>query len=382
MMNTKAAGPLHGLRVIEMAGIGPGPLCGMMLADMGADVIRVDRLNGAGARSVHDFCGRGKRSVAIDIRQPQGKDAALALIDTADGLIEGFRPGVMERLGLGPDACLKRNPKLAYGRMTGWGQQGPLSHSAGHDANYISITGPLGAIGRRDQPPAIPLNLIGDYGGGGAFLALGLVSAMLHAARGGNGQVVDAAMTDGSALLMTMLYGLRASGAWSAERESNLLDGAAPFYDTYECKDGRYCAVGCIEPKFFEEFSQRAQIDLSPYGKQHDRTTWSAQKEAVRAHMLTKTRDEWVEMFEGSDACVTGVLDMDEAPLHPHNQARQTFVSAPGASAPTPAPAPRFSDSGSREVSLPPVVGADTQELLKDAGIDLKGLQDAGVIPS
>ncbi len=345
------SGPLQGIRVIEMAGIGPAPFCAMMLADMGAEVLRVDRplskrvdLDGKPASEDalrHDVLARGKRTVAVDLKTVAGVEAVLALVDQADVLIEGFRPGVMERLGIGPDVCLKRNPKLVYGRMTGWGQSGPLAHAAGHDLNYIALTGMLGAMGRAGEPPAPPLNLVGDYGGGAMMLAFGLACAFVEAARSGEGQVVDAAMTDGAALLGAMLYGMKAQGTWSEERASNLLDGAAPFYDCYECADGKYIAIGSIEPQFYSQLLECLDIDAAECSHQHDQRAWPEMKRRFASIFLTRTRAQWTSRMEGTDVCFAPVLDMDEAPRHPHNVARETFVEAGGIL--QPAPAPRFS---------------------------------------
>lgn len=335
-------GPLAGFKVVEFAGIGPGPFCAMLLADLGAEVVCIARPGGQGAAG--PVLGRSRQTVEIDLRQPEGAQQALALVARADALIEGFRPGVMERLGLGPDACLAANPRLVYGRMTGWGQHGPLAHAAGHDINYIAITGALQAIGRRGEAPVPPLNYVGDFGGGAMLLAVGLLSALLEAGRSGQGQVVDAAMTDGAALLSAMMYGFKAQGQWRNERGTNLLDGGAFFYDTYACADGRYLALGPIEPQFYAELRQRVGLADDPdFDRQMDPRAWPALREKVAAVLLTRSRDEWCAVLEGTDACVAPVLDWDEAPRHPHNVARQTFVSVDGVV--QPAPAPRFSRS-------------------------------------
>ncbi|MCA0244825.1 MAG: CoA transferase [Proteobacteria bacterium] len=339
------SGPLRGLKVVEMAGIGPGPFCGMMLADMGADVVRIDRAGpaaaGPSAPPRFDVNGRGKRTLALDLKTAAGTAQALDLIAHADALIEGFRPGVMERLGLGPEPCLARNPRLVYGRMTGWGQSGPLAPAAGHDLNYIAISGLLGAMGRPDEPPPPPLNLVGDYGGGAMLLAFGIACALFEARASGQGQVVDAAMSDGSALLGAMLYGLKAAGAWSARRGSNLLDGAAPFYDTYECADGKYVAIGSVEPAFYAQLIAALKLSGPAFAQQMDKRHWPEMKQQVAAAFATRSRAEWVEAMQGTDICFAPVLDMDEAPAHAHNVARRTFVEIDGVT--QPAPAPRFS---------------------------------------
>ncbi len=319
-------GPLAGIRVVEFAGIGPAPFCGMMLADMGADVVRLTR---HGARdSKFDVLHRSRPALAVDLKSSEGRATAWSHIEHADALIEGFRPGVMERLGLGPDACFARNPRLVYGRMTGWGQDGPLRDTAGHDIDYIALTGALHAVGRADRNPSPPLNLVGDFGGGGMMLAFGVVCGILEARQSGRGQVVDAAMTDGSALLMSMMYGMHAAGTWSNQREANLVDGGKHFYDTYECADGKWIAVGAIEPHFFAVLLEKLGLA-------------SADRARLAALFKTKSRDEWATHFADSDACVAPVLDLDEAPRHPHNVARGTFVEVDGVI--QPAPAPRFS---------------------------------------
>ncbi len=343
-------GPLAGLRVIEMLGLGPGPFAAMMLADMGAEVVRVQRRadTASAAQQVfpllgsrYDVLGRSRRVITLDLKSPQDQATLLALSDKADALIEGYRPGVMEKLGLGPEVCLQRNPRLVYGRMTGWGQSGPLAHSAGHDINYLALSGMLQAMGRPDSPPAPPLNLVADFGGGGMLLAFGVVCALLEARQSGQGQVVDAAMTEGSALLGAMLYGFQAAGAWSLQRGSNLLDGAAHFYDTYACADQRYMAVGAIEPAFYQQLLQLAGIDASQLPAQFDRAGWAAAKQQLAKVFATKTQAQWCELLEGSDACCAPVLDMQNAPLHPHAKARSSFVELDGVV--QPAPAPRFS---------------------------------------
>lgn len=370
-------GPLSGYRILEFAGIGPGPFCGMVLADLGAEVVRIDRAEGPpGTRQ--DFVGRGRRSVALDLKQPAAVQAALHLVEKADALIEGFRPGVMERLGLGPDACLGRNPRLVYGRMTGWGQEGPLAQSAGHDINYIALTGALWSIGRPDQRPVPPLNLVGDYGGGGMLLAVGILAALLEAKSSGKGQVVDAAMVDGAALLMAPIYAMKARGLWG-QRGTNRLDGAAPYYDTYECADGRWLAVGPIEPQFWAEMLRLLGLDPARFAKRDDPAHWPALKAELAAAFRARTRDDWVAVFEGTDACVCAVLDMDEAPRHPHNAARRTFVEREGAI--QPAPAPRFSRTATGIAAPPPLRGEHTEAVLRGWGLseaEIAALRSAG----
>jgi alpha-methylacyl-CoA racemase len=367
-------GPLSGLRVVEMVGIGPCPFAAMMLADMGADVIRIDRkpdVNPASAApnpypmlgTKHDVMARGRRSLALDLKHPRARQLLLDLVAKADALVEGFRPGVMERLGLGPDVCHDRNPKLVYGRVTGWGQHGPLAQAAGHDLNYVALSGMLQAMGDADRPPSPPLNLVGDFGGGGMMLAFGVVCAMLEARTSGRGQVVDAAMTDGAALLGAMMYGLRAHGSWSAARGANLLDGGAPFYATYACADGRFIAVGAIEPQFYARLLALAGADDSAFARQWRQDDWPALKDRFAALFATRTRDDWCALLEGTDACFAPVLDMDEAPRHPHNAARQTFVDVDGVT--QPAPAPRFSRTPGQ---AGPVAAPDGAAILADWG--------------
>jgi len=338
------AGPLQGLKVVEMAGLGPAPFCAMMLADMGADVVRIERpgsTNVTGAAGKFDVTARSRRVLALDLKNPVAIDAVLALVDRADVLIEGFRPGVMERLGLGPETCMARRPSLVYGRMTGWGQAGPLAQAAGHDINYIAITGALHAIGERSGPPLPPLNYVGDFGGGAMMLAFGILCALHHARGSGAGQVVDAAMTDGAALLSAMMYGMHAAGAWSNRRGENMLDGGAHFYGCYECADGRYVSIGSIEPQFYAQLLQRTGITDPEFAAQLDASRWPGLKLRLAEVFLSRTRDEWCAAMEGSDVCFAPVLDWDEAPQHPHNLARQSFVTVDGVV--QPAPAPRFS---------------------------------------
>lgn len=360
-------GPLEGIKIVEIAGIGPGPWCAMMLADMGADIIRVDRKAAAGTGSDKDILNRNRRSIAVDLKKPEGIEAVLKLIGEADALIEGFRPGVMERLGLGPDVCLERNPKLVYGRMTGWGQFGPLAHAAGHDMNYISISGALHAIGPKDGKPSVPLNLVGDFGGGGMMLAFGVAAALVNAGRTGKGQVIDAAMTDGAAILSAMMYGFKAAGIWTNEREDNMLDGGAHFYDTYETSDGKYVSIGSIEPQFYALLREKTGLDKDPdFDDQHNKAKWPALKAKLAAVLKTKTRDEWTEIMEGTDVCFAPILNWDEAMEHPHNVARETFVEYNGVK--QPAPAPRFSRTVP-EMRLPgPIAGQHNEEALGDWG--------------
>jgi alpha-methylacyl-CoA racemase len=383
--NGRSAGPLAGVRVIELAGIGPGPFCGMILADLGADVVRIDRLEEVGASRdpALDALARGRRSVAVDLKHPQGAEAVLLLAERADVLIEGYRPGVAERLGIGPAACLERNAALVYGRMTGWGQDGPQAPMAGHDINYIALTGVLAAIGRAGDRPVVPLNLIGDFGGGGMLLAVGVLAALMAVRAGGLGQVVDAAMTDGSALLMCLMHGMRASGQWEAGRERNLLDGGRPYYDVYATADGRHVAVGALEDKFYVELLDRLGLkDIDP-GARADPATWPALRGSLTEAFAARTRDEWAVIFAGSDACVTPVLDLDEAPDHPHNVARATYVGVGGAT--QPAPAPRFSATPLATPAPPPLVGADTGAALSGWGVPaerVEALRAAGAIHS
>jgi alpha-methylacyl-CoA racemase len=359
------AGPLSGFKVIEIAGIGPGPFCTMLLADMGAEVVRIERIGGndiLGQR--HDVLARGRRSAAFDLKNPAATEAVLKLIDKADALVEGFRPGVMERLGLGPELCLKRNPKLVFGRMTGWGQSGPLADRAGHDINYIALSGTLHAIG--GEAPVVPLNLVGDFGGGGMLLGFGIVCALLEAQRSGLGQVVDAAMTDGSALLMAMIYSLKGNGFWSNNRGDNFFDGGYPLYGSYRCADGKWLAIGPLEAQFHALFLDMLGIDDPELRRPSDKARWPELRERLGKVLATKSRDEWCAFFEGSDACVAPVLDLDEAPAHPHNQARQAFVERDGVM--QPAPAPRFSRTEPTLSDPPPKAGEHTRQVLADWG--------------
>ena len=365
-----ASGPLVGYKVIELAGIGPNPMCAMMLADMGAEVIRVDRVVDAGLgiamEPKYALLDRGRRSIAVDLKQPAGIELILKMVEGADALIEGFRAGVTERLGLGPEECWKRNPKLVYGRVTGWGQDGPLAKVAGHDVNYIALTGACYAIGNADRPPPPPLNLVGDFGGGGMLLAVGVLAGLLEAQKSGRGQVVDAAMTDGAAILMTALYGMHGAGLFTDQRESNILDGGAHFYDTYETKDGKYISIASIEAKFYEEFLERTGFSDPQQVDHKDRTRWATRAADMQALFLSKTRDEWCKELEGTDVCFAPVLSMSEAPKHPHNVARKTFVEYNGVT--QPAPAPRFSRTPSAIQKPPSRRGADTEAVLADWG--------------
>jgi alpha-methylacyl-CoA racemase len=338
-------GPLAGVRIVELAGIGPGPMCAMLLADLGATVIRVDRKTPADvglARPLQfDIALRNRKSIRVDLKEPAGAALVLDLIASADGLIEGFRPGVTERLGLGPEECLRRNPKLVYGRVTGWGQEGPLAQTAGHDVNYIAITGVLNAIGRYGQPPSLPLNVIGDYAGGSLYLALGILAGILESRASGKGQVVDAAIVDGVASLLTVLVGLREAGMSSAERGTNLLDSGAPFYEVYECADGKYISIGAIEHKFYAELLRRLQLEKTDLIEQMNKRKWPQFKDVLAARFKSKTQAEWTRLLEGLDVCFAPVLDLKDAYRHPHLIARQTFVEVGGVI--QPAPAPRFS---------------------------------------
>src|SRR5947208_6760966 len=376
------AGPLQGVRVIEMAGIGPGPLTAMMLADMGADVVRVDRTASPGGADVtRDALNRGRRSVAIDLKHPDGIAAVLRLVERADGLIEGFRPGVIERLGLGPDTCLDRNPRLVYGRMTGWGQDGPLAQTAGHDIDYIAVAGVLNNLTRAGSKPMPPINLVGDFGGGGMLLAFGVVCGLLEAARSGRGQVVDAAMIDGSAVLMTMMYAFVAMGLWVDEPGTNILDTGAHFYEVYETADGKYMAVGAIESQFYAELIKGLGLADEELPWQMDRSQWPAMKERFTSLFKTKTRDEWTGVFEGTDACVAPVLSMTEARDHHHIAAHGTFVTYDDIV--QPAPAPRFSRTEVAIQRRPPTPGEHTDEVLHDWGfepVEITALRETGAV--
>ncbi len=361
------AGPLAGLRIIELAGIGPGPFAAMMLADHGAEVIRIDRRGTT--RAPKDILLRSRKSVIADLKTDAGRTLVRDLAATADGLIEGFRPGVMERLGLGPDVLLTDNPRLAYGRMTGWGQTGPYAQSAGHDINYIALAGALHAFGRAGERPVPPVNMVGDFGGGAMMLAFGMLAAIHHARATGQGQVVDCAMTDGAALLMSMIHGFRAQGLWHDERGVNFLDSGAHFYDVYETSDGKSISIGAIEPQFYAEFLQRVGLaDDEAFARQMDARQWPSLKCRLEALFRTRTRDEWCALLEGSDACFAPVLSLVEAPLHPHNVARATFVEAGGVV--QPAPAPRYSQSSLVPPRMAGQPGADMVEVLRGLGYD------------
>jgi alpha-methylacyl-CoA racemase len=370
-------GPLSGLKIIEIAGIGPGPFCAFMLADMGADVVRVDRAQavrgGDAATPPVDVLNRGRRSIGVDLKSPEGVEVVLSLVERADALFEPFRPGVAERLGIGPDVCLERNPSLVYGRMTGWGQDGPYAQAAGHDINYIALAGALWPIGRRGGAPVPPLNLVGDFGGGGMLLAYGLVCGLLEAQRSGKGQVVDAAMVDGAACLMMMFHAFRAMGIWEDARGVNILDTGAPFYDVYECADGEYVSIGSIEPQFYAELLRLTGLEGEELPWQHDKSQWPAMKERMAEVFRAKTRDEWCELMEGSDVCFAPVLSLAEAPLHPHNVHRETFVEREGVV--QPAPAPRFSRTPGAIQRPPAHAGQHTDEVLGEwLGLDGDGV--------
>lgn len=361
------AGPLSGIRVVELAGIGPGPMCAMLLADLGATVIRVDRKQpvklGIERPLQYNTLLRNRYAIAVDLKDPAGVETVLQLVEQADALIEGFRPGVTERLGLGPDDCLARNPRLVYGRMTGWGQDGPLAQYAGHDLNYLALTGILDAIGREGEPPSIPLNLLGDYAGGSLYLALGLLAGILEAKGSGKGQVVDAAIVDGSAHLATTFFGMLAAGIWQEGRGTNITDSGSPFYECYLCSDGKYLSVGPIESKFYGQLVQLIGLDPADLGEQMNRSAWAAAKIKLAERFLTRTRDEWAALLESSDACAAGVLSFAEAPSHPHLQARGTFIEVDGVT--QPAPAPRFSRSVPATPFAPqPITPANTDAAL------------------
>lgn len=378
------AGPLAGIRVIELAALGPAPFCGMLLADLGADVVRVDRPRSVAdwlvSSPVHDLHNRGKRSISLDLKKPESVEIALELVGASEALIEGYRPGVTERLGVGPAECLARNPSLVYGRMTGWGQEGPYSAMAGHDIDYIALSGVLHSIGTRTRPVP-PLNLAADFGGGGMLLALGVVAAILSARASEVGQVVDAAMVDGSALLTTSHHGYISDGSWVPERESNLLDGGAPFYATYETSDGRHMAVGALEPQVFEALLDGLGLDPAELPAQMDRSGWPRIRQAIAACFKKRTRDEWAEHFSGRDACVAPVLSMTEAPDHEHNHARKTFVEIGGVT--QPAPAPRFSRTPTEIPSEPGAPGSGTEAILGELGYkaeQIGKLRESGAI--
>ena len=370
-------GPLEGKKIIEIAGIGPGPFCAMVLSDLGAEVIRVDRVSAVPdefpATPGVDLLNRGRKSVAFDLKNQDGIKALLRLVEEADALIEGFRPGVAERLGIGPEECLGRNPRLVYGRMTGWGQTGPYSNMAGHDINYIALSGVLGTIGREGEPPVPPVNLVGDFGGGGMLLALGICAAFVEVQTSGKGQVVDAAMTDGSALLATMIHTFLSMGVWG-DRGTNMLDTGAPFYDVYECADGEYISLGSIEPQFYAELLRITGLDQEELPKQMDRSQWPKMKLKIAETIRSKTRDQWVELMEGTDVCFAPVLSPSEACAHPHNVERETFVEVAGII--QPAPAPRFSRTPGVIDGPPPHPGEHTEEVLSSWGFSENEIQN------
>ena len=367
-------GALSGYKVIELAGIGPAPMGGMILADMGAEVIRIERPGAADPKVAEPISGRNKKSVVLDLKQDAGKAALMTLIEQADALIDPYRPGVCEKLGFGPDECLARNPKLVFARMTGWGQTGPLAQAAGHDLNYIAITGALHAIGRRGERPVVPLNLVGDFGGGGMLLVTGVMGGLLEATKSGQGQVIDVAMVDGTAQLMWMMQGFQQIGAWNAEeREANLLDGAAHFYDTYECADGKYVAIGAIEPQFYAELLARAEVTDPQFQAQHDAAQWPELKQKLGEVLKTKTRDEWDALMAGSDACFAPVLTMVEATAYSANTERSVYTDVEGMT--HPAPAPRFSRTPSQIRHGTQALGADTVSVLEDSGMEASAIQ-------
>ena len=378
-------GPLQGIKVVELAGIGPAPMCAMLLADLGAEVIRVDRLApadlGIDSGRQYNLLERSRRSIAVDLKSAEGVEVVLKLAERADALIEGFRPGVTERLGLGPDVCLARNPRLVYGRMTGWGQDGPMAHAAGHDINYIALTGVLDAIGTAGGQPVPPLNLVGDFGGGALYLAFGVLAGLLEARTSGQGQVIDAAMVDGAASLLTAIYGMFGSGSWQLERGTNILDTGAHFYGTYECADGKWISIGSIEAKFHAELLEKLGLEESDIPDRMDRSRWVEHKKRLTELFLSKTRDEWCAVMEGSDVCFAPVLSMAEAPSHPHNVARGTFVEVDGVV--QPGPAPRFSRTPGQVQSPPPDPGQHTEAILADWGWSadqIATLRSAGAI--
>jgi alpha-methylacyl-CoA racemase len=383
-------GPLEGLKIVELAGIGPGPFCAMLLADMGAEVVRVDRAANVGTDTDRDgndarfnLLIRGRRNIAVDLKKKEGQDAVLRLIDRADALIEGFRPGVMERLGLGPDICLGRNKRLVYGRMTGWGQDGPIAHIAGHDINYIALSGALSAIGSTGGPPVPPLNLVGDFGGGGLYLAMGVLAGIIRAKASGEGQVIDCSMVEGAASLMTSMYGALASGAWVEERGRNRTDGGSHFYHVYETKDGEFITVGSIEPQFYSLLLTHTELEGVDLPEQSDRTQWPAMQQRFAALFKQKTRAEWVAIMQQTDICFAPVLRMSEATGHEHNRQRESFVEIDGIA--QPAPAPRFSGTPTSVQSPPARAGENTDEVLRDWGFsasEIAALHQSGAVKS
>ncbi len=375
-------GPLNGYTIIELAGIGPAPMAGMILADMGAEVIRIERAGAYDPRKSKDVSFRGKKSVVLNLKDPNGVETLLRMVENADCLIDPYRPGVCEKLGIGPDACLERNPKLIFGRMTGWGQEGPMAQAAGHDINYISLTGALYAIGREGEKPVPPLNLVGDMGGGGMLLVNGILAALLEAGNSGKGQVIDAAMVDGAAQLMWMFHGFHAAGAWDeTQRESNMLDGAMHFYDAYECADGEYVSLGSIEPQFYALLMQHAELEPEVFGNQHDREKLPEMKAKLTEVMKSKTQAEWCALMEGTDVCFAPVLNFVDAPKHPANVARDVYIEVDGVT--QPAPAPRFSRTPQSVKHGAHGVGEDTDEILADMGFaeqEIAALHEAGTI--
>jgi len=372
------AGPLEGIRVIEIAGIGPGPFCAMLLADLGAEVLRIDRADRVRTDRPgpipFDLTTRSRRNLAVDLKHPRGAETVLQLAERADVLTEGFRPGVMERLGLGPEVCLARNPRLIYGRMTGWGQEGPMANAAGHDINYIALAGALAHFGRAGQKPNPPLNMVGDFGGGGIYLAMGLLAALLERTRSGRGQVVDAAMVDGAASLMTMIWGLYKTGGFNLTPGTNLLDGGAHFYEVYETSDGKHISLGSIEPQFYAELLERLGLEAEPLPAQMDASQWPAMKQRFEALFRTRTRDEWCRVLEGTDVCFAPVLTLPEAAAHPHARARGAFLEVGGTL--QPAPAPRFSRTPLAVPTQPARPGQHTDEALRDWGFDARAIAE------
>ncbi len=374
-------GPLEGIKVLEIASIGPGPFCAMMLSDLGAQVIRIDRKELVGTGDSRISLNRGRKSLALDLKQPEAIETVLRMVETADMLVEGFRPGVMERLGLGPETCLSRNPRLIFGRMTGWGQTGPMAQAAGHDINYISLAGALHAMGHEDRAPTPPLNLVGDFGGGAMYLLAGLLAAYIEAQKSGQGQVVDAAMTDGTASLLTAFFGLRALGRWTDQRASNYLDGGAHYYGCYTCSDGKFISIGSIEPKFYALLLDKLDIEDDEFQAQNERDCWSTLRGKLETLFLTRTRDDWCAILENTDVCFAPVLSMAEAPGHPHNIARKTFVEVDGVT--QPAPAPRFSRTQGEIQGPAARVGEHSEEVLKEWGFgekEIAALRQAGAL--
>lgn len=372
-------GPLTGYKIIELAGIGPGPFCGMMLADMGAELIRIDR--STGRDGTNEVLCRSRKTISLNLKDPEGLDAAKQLINSADAVFEGFRPGVCERLGLGPEAFLETNPKLVYGRMTGWGQDGPMASAAGHDINYISLSGALHAIGRKDQKPVPPLNLVGDFGGGGMMLAFGMVCALLEAQKSGKGQVIDTSMVEGSAALMATFAGKLANNTFKTERESNFLDGAAHFYDSYETSDQKYISIGSIEPQFYQLLIEKADLDPDTFKDQHNQALWPELTKNLESVFKTKTRDEWVKIMEGTDVCFAPILDLSEVQEHPHNKARESFIDINGII--QHAPTPRFSRSTLEKPTQGKTVGADSEQVLRENGFSeeaIKSLKEKNIL--